>query len=197
MFMLLAMRIGFRRQHARGPLAIGTIIDILALERIFPAIEIHLILTNGRAGHGHQILGDRNVNRRITWQAPWTGNDLTDFFHSHGLVSLVMCTLPARCWRRNSRDVYSAQKFQGPLCSGDLGGPLRCRNTRSGASALLLPHLVMIIGIAPIIATTPPSSPEEKNPFPLSRSLKWHPTPTFSSNQEKFVIVNFDVKNNL
>src|SRR4030095_2422100 len=122
MFMLLAMRIGFRRQHARGPLAIGTIIDILALERIFPAIEIHLILANGRAGHGHQILGDWNVNRRITWQAPWTGDDLTDFFHSHGLLSLgcvfyalvageethVMSTAPKVSRGRIAREISAA-----------------------------------------------------------------------------------------
>jgi hypothetical protein len=33
--------------------------------------------------------------------------------------------------------------------------------------------------------------------LPLLRDLKRHPTPTFSGNQEKFVIVIFNVKNNL
>ena len=60
MFMLLTMRIGLRRQDARGPLAIGTIVDILAFERIFSTIKINLILTDGSAGHGHQILRDPN-----------------------------------------------------------------------------------------------------------------------------------------
>ena len=48
-----------------------------------------------------------------------------------------------------------------------------------------------------MIARMRPSLPAEKLPLPLPRSLKRHPTPTFSSNQEKFIIVIFDVKSHL
>jgi hypothetical protein len=48
--------------------------------------------------------------------------------------------------------------------------------------------------MAPIFATMPPNVFEKNSPFPHSRTLKRHPTPTFSRNQEKFVIVIFDVK---
>jgi protein associated with RNAse G/E len=41
-----------------------------------------------------------------------------------------------------------------------------------------------------------PGALEEEIPPPLSRHSKWHPTPTLSGNQEKFINVNFDVKIN-
>jgi hypothetical protein len=87
LFMLLAMRIGFGRQDAHRPLAVGAIVDVLALDRVFPAVEIDLILAHGNTGNRQQILGDRNGNRRIAWQTPRTGNDLADGLFCHGLLS--------------------------------------------------------------------------------------------------------------
>ncbi len=65
MFVFFAMDVRFRCQHRHCPLAIGTIIDVLAFDGIFPAVEVHLVLADGSARDRHEVFGDRDGHRGV------------------------------------------------------------------------------------------------------------------------------------